>query len=254
MKTKILSLLGVIILGCSTLESQNRISINIPTVEEESAYVWSSIQDISFFEKHNYQLKLPEGKLINTLLTKSKNNQLFPADFDALLAFMKTKVYNVADYQQGYQKIKDQQPLINKLVKKLGKCKRNWDFKPFDVYQVNLTLYGPGGNYNPDNGSILIQTTTTGGFKQYANPANTIIHEITHIGIEASIINKYQVPHIIKERIVDLYVSFHFKKYLDQYQIQNMGHNEIDQYLKKKRDFKDLNKIVAKFMKENEVN
>ena len=82
----------------------------------------------------------------------------------------------------------------------------------------------------------------------YKNPANTIIHEITHIGMEYSIVRKYNISHGLKERIVDTFVYLMFKEKLPEYKIQNMGDNKIDKYLNKKEDIDSLNTTVSKFM------
>ena len=227
--------------------SPNRININIPTAEEEAQYIWGNLQNTKFFEEHNYTVSFPKGALIESLKEKARNGALADEDFESLEQFMKASIYNKADYQNGYQKIEDQRALINKMVNELGKCKKDWDFKNFDQYEVNLTLYGPGGSYDPDMGLIIILTTKEGGFKQHPNPANTLIHEIVHIGIEASIINKYNVPHSLKERIVDKYVLLNFDKLLPEYRMQNMGDARIDEYLKKKKDLKKLDAIVEGF-------
>lgn len=229
----------------------NRIIINIPTAEGETQFIWRNLQNTKFFEENNYNVSYPKGELIEVLKKKAIKGELTDEDFQSLNLFVKESVYHKADYQNGYQKIEEQRALINKMINKLGKCKRNWNFKYIEQYEVNLTLYGSGGSYDPAAGSILIQTTKEGGFKQHPNPANTLIHEIVHIGIEESIINKYSVPHPLKERIVDKFVILNFKKLLPEYKIQNMGDVRIDKYLKKKKDLKKLDSIVEKFLKDN---
>lgn len=229
----------------------NRIIINIPTAEEETQYIWSNLQNTKFFEENNYTVSYPKGELIEVLKEKAIKGELNDEDFESLNQFIKESIYNKTDYQNGYQKIEDQRALINRMINKLGKCKRNWNFKYIEQYEVNLTLYGPGGSYDPDIGSIVILTTKEGGFKQHPNPANTLIHEVIHIGIEESIVNKYSVPHSLKERIVDKFVLLNFDELLPEYRIQNMGDVRIDKYLKKKKDLRKLDSIVEKFLKEN---
>ena len=226
------------------LESQSRILINIPTAEEESEYIWNTIQDINFFEENNYQISLPKGLIIKNLKAKSKQGILTETDYKKLKTFIKDSIYNKADYQKGYQKIEKELQLINKIINEISVLDFNWSFKQFDTYNVNLTLYGPVGSYNPEDGSILIYTTLEGGFKSYDNPVNTTIHEITHIGIEKAIITKFKVPHALKERIVDTFVFLNFNNYLPNYKIQDMGDKRIDQYLKTKIDIKTLDRFV----------
>ena len=214
----------------------------------ESEYIWRTIQDTKFFEENGYEVSLPRNPLIKNLKEKSKSGSLTNEDYERLRSFIQDSVYKKNDYQKGYNKIKNELELINKMANKISQSDLEWDFKEFDTYQVNLTLYGPGGSYNPDEGSILIFTTPEGQFKNYDNPANTIIHEITHIGIEESIINKYKIPHSLKERMVDTFVFLNFNEYLPEYRIQEMGENRTDQYLKTKEDLKNLDKVAAIIM------
>ena len=234
--------------SCAT--SQNRISINIPSAQQETDYIWRTIIDTKFFEEHNYQVSLPNGPLIEELKTKSKTNSLSDNDYERLKKFVSDHVYDLEDYQKGYEKIKHQQDLINKMINELQVDDYSWTFKEYENYDVNLTLYGPGGSYNPDEGSLLMYTSAEGQFKNYDNPANTIIHEIIHIGIEESIIAKYNVSHPLKERIVDTIVSLHFKKYLPDYRIQDMGEYSIDPHLKNKEDMINLERTVGDIVKE----
>ena len=243
-------ILTAFMLGLFVLPSwtQHYLSIQIPTAEQETAYIWRTLGDIAFFEEHNYQLSLPQGPLMESLKEKAKAKTLTDEDYAALQHFVTSGVYHREDYQAGYEKIVAQKALVNKMVRRLHKHKRNWNFKRFDRYQIVLTLYGSGGNYNPDDGSIIIFTNPNGDFKQYDNPANTLIHEIIHMGIEESIIQRYQVSHPLKERIVDQLVLLHFRALLPNYRLQEMGEDRIDPYLNKKKDSRDLAKIVEEIV------
>lgn len=256
MSVKILHKLVCLLLVCLFLISlssktlgQNRIACVIPSAEEETDYVWRTLRDISFFEQHNYTVNLPKGALIDTLCAKSKRKQLSDEDFEALGAYMKKVIYREQDYQKGYQKVMDQLGLLHRMLGKLGKQTYSWDFKEFDTYTVKLTLYGSGGSYDPEEGSIILFTTPTGEFKQYENPANTIIHEIVHIATEAAIIQSYQLNHGLKERIIDRFVFTYFGKNLPTYRIQNMGDKRIDAFLQKKKDFRKLDQAVEAYLK-----
>ncbi len=243
--------LTVFLVFCQS-NGQNRITISIPTAASESQYIWRTIQDIEFFEEKNYQLSLPTAPLIAELKRKSKLGDLSLEDYERLEAFIRDSVYRLADYKKGYEKIESELVLINKMINRLNRSSFNWNFKAFETYKVNLTLYGPGGSYNPSEGSILIYTTTDGRFKNYVNPANTIIHEVVHIGIEESIVLAYHLPHPMKERIVDTIVRLHFADFLPDYRIQDMGDTSIDQYLKTIADLNDLNSVVKRVLSEKE--
>jgi len=235
--------LSLLLFSCQS-NSQSRIRVHVPTAEEETAYVWQTLQDTRFFEENNYTVSLPHGKLIEELKEEARSGTLDQSNFERLQQFMGDSVYRVSDYDAGLHKIEQELTVINEMVNAIDTSGYQWSFKLVEEYQVNLTLYGPGGSYNPDEGSILIFTTPIGEFKGYQKPKNTIIHEIVHIGIEASIINRYQVPHRLKERIVDTFVSLHFGERLPNYQVQDMGETRSDQYLQSTDDFRELNTIV----------
>jgi len=228
--------------------AQNQLAVHIPTAEEEADYIWRTLQDIPFFETHNYQLSLPRGPLMEELKEKSRQGKLSDQDYQALQTFVKKRVYRQEDYQQGYDNIQEQLPLLNLMLSDLKATAFKWDFHTFDTYRINLTLYGPGGSYDPDQGSVLIYTTPQGLFKQYKNPANTLIHEIIHIGIEASIVQALQLSHPLKERIVDTFVSVFFGEKLPTYRIQNMGEDRTDALLETREDFRNLAEIVEELV------
>lgn len=228
--------------------SQNRIAVSIPTVEAETASIWRTIRDIQFLESLQYEISLPAGALVEALVQKSKAEKLTNEDFEELSQFVRDSVYQSHAYQQGYEKIVSNRELINQLIKRITSMSRDWEFAEFDTYQISLTLYGTGGSYDPEAGTILMYTTPQGEFKQYDNPANTILHEIVHIGIEESIIQAFDVPHPLKERIVDTFVSLACGQYLPDYRIQEMGENRIDPYLQTTEDLKRLDSIVAEIM------
>lgn len=148
------------------------------------------------------------------------------------------------------QKVQREIDLINHLINEIHDQKSNWDweFSMFDTYSVVFTLYGTGGSYDPDEGIITLLTNNKGEFRQYSNPACTILHEITHMGMEYSLIRKYSLEHGLKERLVDTFVYLMFKEQLPEYKIQNMGDTSIDQYLKNKDDIKLLNSIILNFV------
>jgi hypothetical protein len=232
-----------------SLAGQSRTVVTIPSIAEEATQIWRTINDIQFFEEHGYTVHLPESDLITGLIQKARESQLDNEDYAQIVILLERGVYQKSDYQKGLEKIQIQLPLVDSLVEAIINTKRNWAFKQFDQYKVTLTLYGSGGSFNPDEGTILMLTTKAGQFKQYDNPANTLIHEIVHIGLEESIVQKYQLNHGFKERIVDTFVYLHFKASLPEYRIQNMGDKALDQYLQSKKDLQNLDQIVAKFTK-----
>ena len=103
----------------------------------------------------------------------------------------------------------------------------------------------------PDEGIITILTNQEGAFMSYENPANTIIHEITHMGMEYSLVRKYNLSHGLKERLVDTFVYLMFKNDLPEYRLQSMGDTSMDEYISSQKDIRSLNEIISKFVEKN---
>lgn len=248
---KLINSILIALLVFSSYKSEERregFSFDIPSIEQEASSIWRTIRDIEFFEKQGYAVKLPDDELIDSLIVKSKNGTFSNNDFSSIYQLLESKVYNESDYKLALEKVNEQKQLISNIIHQIELSKRsfNWEFKMFKDYKVILTLYGSGGSYNQDAGWVTLFTTKEGDFKNYKNPANTIIHEIVHIGMEKSIIQKYKVSHILKERVVDTFVSLFFGEVLPDYKIQSMGETEIDEHLKEKSDLKNLHLIFEK--------
>ncbi len=230
--------------------SPSRIEIILPTIEQEATSIWRTINDIAFFEKQGYTINLPKDSLINTLIKKSKDGGFGNEDFSTIYTLVETKIFNPNNYERAIQKVKNQTDLINTILYKINTTKSQWDwnFKMFNNYKVVFTLYGTGGSYDPDEGTITLLTNKEGMFMNYKNPANTIIHEIAHMGMEYSIVQKYNLSHELKERVVDTFVYRMFHAELPEYRIQIMGDDKINTYLRTQDDISSLHIIVSKFM------
>ncbi|WP_438422629.1 hypothetical protein [Aquimarina macrocephali] len=237
-------------LSCESQTSVSRIKIVQPNIEQEAMSIWRTINDITFFEKQGYTINLPKHSLIDSLITKSKNGTFGNKDFAAIYTLVETKVFDKKNYELAIQKVTNQTELINNLIYAIDSSKSEWDWKfnMFDKYRIIFTLYGTGGSYDPDEGIITLLTNKEGSFMNYKNPANTIIHEITHMGMEYSIVQKYKLSHGNKERIVDKFVYLMFNDKLPNYRVQSMGNTKIDDYLNKQEHLNTLSSIISKFV------
>jgi len=229
-------------------ETKSSIAINYPTIEQEATSIWRTINDIEFLEGQGYKINLPNHSLIDSLIVKSKKRDFGSKDFSKIYNLLESEVYEKEDYVKSSRKVSEQIEVINNLVDRLRTIKNEWDwgFKMYELYTITPTLYGTGGSYNADEGSILLFVTADGAFMNYENPANTIIHEIVHIGVEESLVQKYNLEHSTKENLVDSFVCLMFKDLLHNYRKQNMGVNKIDQYLIKQSDLKALPSYLNK--------
>jgi len=240
-------------LSCQSQQITERIVVQIPTIEQETTSIWRTINDIVFLESQGYRIHLPKDSLIDRLIEKSKNGNFGNDDFSLIYELLESSFYEAHDYQSALKKVAEKIELISNMIQQLETFKKeeDWNFKSFEPYHVVFTLYGTGGSYDPDTGVITLFTNKKGDFMNYDEPENTIIHEIVHIGMEQSIVQKYQLSHGLKERVVDTFVFLMFRELLPEYKIQSMGDAKIDEYLTQKEDLKNLAAVIEKYKKEN---
>ena len=247
-----LSCLGLITISlfCAAQNSSPKIKIEKPSVEAETSSVWCTINDYNFLESQGYQIHLPKGDFIDSLIAKSKAGKFGNEDYSSIFRYLEDEVFNMNEYDSARVKVENRLEKINTLVSQLIQEKKNWNwyFKTFESYPIVFTLYGTGGSYDPDTGTITILTNRIGNFMRYQDPTNTIIHEITHMGIEYSIVQKYNLEHRLNERIVDTIVYLLFNEELPNYRIQSMGDTSIDALLKNKESLIDLDSLLNGFL------
>lgn len=237
--------------SCSAQVAKNQVQLGLPSIQQEATSIWRTINDINFLEQQGYQINLPKNDEIQSLISKSKSKNFGNEDFNAIYNLLEAGIYNKDNYEEALTKVKAQKALMDSLLVQLKSAKEkwNWEFKLFDAYPIVFTLYGTGGSYDPESGTVTLLTNSKGNFMKYEKPAYTIMHEIIHMGIEASIVQKYNLPHGLKERIVDKITYLLFKDSLPEYKIQNMGDPEIDQYLNSREDIKHLNSSIERYLK-----
>ncbi|WP_350287278.1 hypothetical protein [uncultured Croceitalea sp.] len=242
---------STISLSCQSQKQVSRIEVVQPNITQEATAIWRAINDYTFLENQGYTINLPKDPLIDSLITKSKKGTFGNEDFSTIYTLLETKFFNKHSYEQAKEKVAKEIDLLNSFVGKIDAEKSQWDwnFKMFDKYKVVFTLYGTGGSYDPDEGIITLLTNKEGGFMKYKNPAYTIIHEISHMGMEYSLVQKYNLTHGLKERLVDTFVYLMFKEKLPEYKIQNMGDSNIDRYFTKTKDIESLNHTISEFVK-----
>jgi hypothetical protein len=213
------------------------VTVRAPTLEEEFNYLKYVLNRQDFYEKEGYKVSYPA--------VKELCDPLIINDPDAMFSLFKDSEYKVDFYKKGIDVISELLPLIQSNVSKLAKIQSFWDFKLLPTYTVVLTKYGPGGSYNVEAGKITMLTTIDGKFKR-SLPHHTVLHEIVHMGIEDSIVQKYKLNHQEKERLVDLFVKKYFEKELPEYNIQRWEDSRIDKYI---ADLESLPKEIQEYTK-----
>lgn len=231
------------------LRGQHTLAIHAASCHNEVDYLGMNLRNISFFDQNGYSVAWPSDTAMTAIMAHARQGHFADADAQNLSELMHQRVYNPDHYKAGLRKIKQVQHLADSALRLMQRFK-SWGFVMFDSYQVLLTLYGPGGSYDNQTGQIVMLTTPTGGFKGYANPANTLIHELFHIGIEEPVVRKYGLNHQQKERLVDLFVKVWFGEVLPEYRLQGFGDSRLDPYFTTRSDFENLPRQMERFKKE----
>ncbi len=152
--------------------------------EEEILQVQNTIDKIDWFNEKGYTFKLP------------KTLSLEDRDFSP--ESIKQSIwdeYKEENYKKEERYILKTLPKINEVLESYFTAT---SIEPQSSYKINLTRYGVGGSYNPPN-KIIVNIQTRSEMKL----VKTIVHEIVHLSIE-ELIQKYNVDHWSKERLVDL--------------------------------------------------
>jgi hypothetical protein len=188
---------------------------------------------MAFLDQYGYTpyLSFPADSAIADLQQKAREKKLEDKDYQTLLNLMQQR-YSADDYLKAAQEISTSFTVVSQTWPVFEKFNRAWDFKLFPVYTVQLTLYGTGGSYDPDTGNIIMRMTEEGSFVEGTNPADIIIHESVHLGIEP-LIQQYAIDQRVKERIVDRFVQDNFHWLVPDYTMQPTSFTDasIDPYL-----------------------
>lgn len=161
------------------------------SLDYEIQRIKDTLDKSEWFIENGYSkgVRLPAGEKLEDI---DKNR---PTDY---LFDKAEEEYNKKDYEEVENTIKEQ--WIN-FSPRLEKYFQETSLKQESLYIIQLTKYGVGGSYSTPNKVIL---NFQGRFG--VGVTRTIIHEIVHLSIQ-SFINKYEVEHWVKERIVDLILS-----------------------------------------------
>ena len=220
-----------------------KIIVRAQTADEEFEYLMKVLGKMEFYNQHGYKIPIPDHPFF---LNISNNLDLLKSlDIEKARAIFKTEIYKSQFFEKGIETVKKDIEIVEKAVKKMRGWK-NWKFKLFPKYEIRLTAYGPGGSYDFKNGTITIKTKESGEFGRV--PYHVIVHEIIHIGIEESIVKKFELTHLEKEGLVDSICAKHFDDLLIDYVVQGRGDKEVFNLVSKDNSM-ELPKIIKKYKK-----
>ena len=91
-----------------------------------------------------------------------------------------------------------------------------------------------------------MKTKESGKFSRV--PYHTIVHEIIHIGMEESIVKKFELTHVEKEGLVDSICANYFDDLLIDYVVQDRGDKKVFNLISKD-NIMELSKIIEEYKK-----
>lgn len=221
-----------------------KVTFRAQTKEEAFHFILYLSKKLSWFKQNGYTIPLPQHKAFDTLYIQGK---VARDEEELLRAVFYNEVYTVESFKNGLQSISQFQDTIKLVLGRLYTLHQNWGFTLLPAYEVILTLYGPGGNYWPDKGYVIIRVNENGSFNN--KPVlDSIIHELVHIGIEKTIVTKFNLSHWEKERLVDLICSLYLKDLLPNYKMQKIENTKIDVFVNQAVIENNLPEVVEKFI------
>ena len=244
-------LLTVLAVGCSSQDSSApHFAAEISGPEQEAAYVCGLIEHFDYFRDRGYTPELPDHPAVDAILREQFQGS-FEEEDCASLSHVFEELYDRSGYTRAHRKVVRILPRAEQAYGVFLEYKKQWGFRVADQYMVLLTLYGPGGMFDPQEGIIWLMITDAGSFKMNDDPTYTIVHEATHIGIDEPIVRRFGLSQAVSERIVDRFIVDHFGEILPEYQMQEMGDPAIDPYLNHRDSWERLPEYIGQYVEES---
>jgi hypothetical protein len=196
---------------------------------------------VPFFRQHGYQVGLPAHPLFQRLAEVG----LAGADEREARRVFAAEIYDPGAFTAGARAMEQVRGQLDPVLSIFDGWARHWGFELHPRYEVVLTLYGPGGSYDPDRATITVLTTPEGTFRK--EPLHNVVHEMVHLGIERPIVRRFGLSHVEKERLVDRICVTAFPELLVGYRVQPLGPPALDRWIDAGA-LEDLPAAVARYI------
>lgn len=234
--------------ACSTPEPDSEhFSVHISTPQQEAEYTCQLIEGLRYYTSRGYTPELPEHPLVDSLRQQSEQGRFDPAACAALGPLFEEELYAAGPYRRPFRQAAAVLPDIDQVHDTFGHYAELWGYRAFDRYEIFLTLYGPGGTFDSQEGAIWLMITDAGSFKMGDDPASVIVHEAVHIGLDEPIVQRFGLSQQATERLVDRFVADHFGELLPDYRLQSLGDPAVDRYLDQPDSWDRLPEYIAEY-------
>lgn len=174
---------------------------------------------MEFFRANDYDVALPDHSAFVPEANPPGSLETFTRE-----------VYDVAEFARAMETLSGDREILSQALDWFAAAAKLDGFRAYDQVEVTLTLYGPGGSFDPETGTIVLFTTPDGHFKG-GGGAHTIVHEMMHLAVEDGLVQRFGLSHWEKERLVDLLVQREFVGSLPDYSLQSGGEENLDRFL-----------------------
>ncbi|MEM1126020.1 MAG: hypothetical protein AAGI71_05160 [Bacteroidota bacterium] len=209
--------------GFTVRSAQTVVHVQAPAPSEALGYLERTLADMAFFRANGYQVSLPDHPLFD-------GSEMATADADERRLRFIEDVYAAADFEAALAALQGQHDHLRTAMERLASWGVHDGLQAWDSVTVTLTLYGPGGSFDPDAGHITLWTDTQGQFKG-GGGLHTIIHEMIHLAVEHGIAQPLHLQHWERERLVDLLAQREFTDLLPDYRLQGGPEAPMDRFV-----------------------
>lgn len=203
---------------------KNNMKLNIlysPELEVER--IINTLKRVGWYKENGYTVQLPESLDISDVTSITPESVKIAVSED----------YNEQNYLGSKKYIEEH---WNSVGEELTKNIKNTSLVLQNSYDIQLTRYGVGGSYHMPNKIIInIQRMFEFGLLK------TIAHEGVHLSIQ-SMVEKYNVKHWHKERVVDLLLQ-EFAPKVSSFQKMSINTTKIDEIFRK--EYPDVDKVLS---------
>jgi len=214
--------------------------VEVPSAEDAFSYLWYVLTRMPFYAANGYRVDLPDNAEFSALAESGIDGRTDESYYFELFA---REVYSADDYAAGLAAVHGEMGAVRGALPVARQVEERWGFVVHDPYRVRLTLYGPGGSYDPTSGAVTLKTTPQGTFRR-PNPSHTIVHEMVHMGVQ-HLVDRFELTHWEKERLVDLFCLLLLAEALPGYQGQSKGDRGMDPYATRQALERDLPAALA---------
>ncbi|MEM8932633.1 MAG: hypothetical protein AAGE94_15730 [Acidobacteriota bacterium] len=203
--------------GFELRSGDHALVVRAQTADEAYGYLVRTLGDMEFFRANGYDVALPDHPAFAPDAPSIGSAEVFAAE-----------VYDATIFERAIAVLTADREILSAALEWFAtKTVGVEGFRAFDRYEVTLTLYGPGGSYDPDTGGIVLFTTPDGRFKG-GGGTYTIVHEMMHLAVEEGLVQRFGLGHWETERLVDLLVQREFSDTLIDYRLQSQGDAALD--------------------------